>query len=129
MNNTIERIIELSVSLIMLSVVISVVFLGLNQSKDFFNSGMDRINTSTTASQTSFLIETESRKEIGMPAAACYSLLKHYSEMCSSCTCNICGTVSSGSSGGDCIKNHMTGRVILTFYKDDNGGYNFVISR
>ncbi len=129
MNTTIERIVMLSVSLIMLSVVIGVVFLGLNQSKDFFNTGMDRINTSATASQTLFLIETESREEIGMPAAACYSLLKHYSEMCSSCSCSICGTVSSGSSSGDCIKKHMTGRVILSFTKDDNGGYNFVISR
>jgi hypothetical protein len=57
-----------------------------------------------------------------MPAAASYTILKEHPELIIRLDCFICNTTAVGLEVGDCIKNHMHGRVNLMLTEEESGG-------
>lgn len=113
-----EKLIYLCVSLILLTAAISVAFLGLYEGKTFFSSQEEQIERINTAADVEFINTLDALSGQHIPVVAAYKLLTEHSEMCSGYTCDICGQTVSGEQAGQCLLNHASGRVFVTYERD-----------
>jgi hypothetical protein len=118
------------IALIAVSIVIGVIFFGLSQSRDVAALGYEQVIASENISAHEVIQTFNKWQERGMPAASCYTLLKSNPNLVRSLLCAICGGTTIGIEVGDCIKNHIHGRVSLLLTEDEGGGtYTAVLIR
>ena len=118
MSHEVSIIVIIAATLLLVAAVCGVLFFGVTQSKDIADKGYTAINDA--ANLTDVILSVE--RKGSMPAAAAYTILKEHPELIVRLNCHICGTASTGVNIGDCIKNHMRGRVNLTLTEEESGG-------
>ena len=119
----------LAAAIIAVAIVIGVIFVGLSQSKEVASAGYDSLTEADRIANNETIQTFRSFEKKGMPAASCFTLLKENPELIVSLTCNICGKTTTGAEVGDCIKNHMHGRVKTVLTEEESGGtYTAVLS-
>jgi len=115
----------IAATLIVLALVVGVIFFGVSQSRELANAGHTAI--SDTVNMTDVITSIQNRGN--MPAAAAYTILKEHPDLIIRLNCHICGRVTIGLEVGDCLKNHIRGRVNLTLTEDASGnGYNATLT-
>lgn len=112
----------IAASIIAIAAVIGILFWGMSQGKELADMGYTAIMDTNRISSIETVQTFTERENKGMPAAACYNLLKANTELISKMTCNICGKTTIGGEVGDCLKNHIKGRIKITLTEEENSG-------
>jgi hypothetical protein len=108
----------IAAALLLVAAVCGVVFYGVAQSRDIADDGLNNLNDAAYLTDVISAI----RQNGNMPATACYRLLKENADLIVRLDCRICGRTTVGAEVGDCIKDHMSGRVLLTLTEEESGG-------
>ena len=119
MSNEFSIMVIIAATLIVLSLVCGVIFFGVSQSRDIANQGHTAITD--TVNLTDVIMSVQ--RNGNMPAAASYTILKEHPELIVRLFCFICGRITIGLEVGDCIKNHLHGRVYLTLNGNGDGTF------
>jgi len=117
-SNEFSIMVIIAATLLLLAIVCGVLFFGVSQSRDIADQGYNAINEAVNLTDVIMSVQ----KNGNMPAAASYTILKEHPELIVRLNCYICGTASTGLEVGDCIKNHLRGRVNLTLTEEESGG-------
>ena len=118
MSKEFSIIILIAFTVIILALVCGILFFGITQSKEIANQGHTAINDAVNLSDVILSVQRNGN----MPAAAAYTILKENTNLIFRLDCRICNRITTGIEVGDCIKNHLRGRVNLTLTEDASGG-------
>ena len=118
MSKEFSIIILIAFTVIILALVCGILFFGVTQSKEIANQGYTAINDAANHSDVVLSLQRKSN----MPTAAAYAILKENTALIFRLDCRVCNRITVGVEVGDCIKNHLRGRVNLTLTEDASGG-------
>ena len=118
MTHEVSIIILIAATLAILAAVCGILFFGVFQSKEIANQGYTAINDAANHSDVILSLQNKSN----MPSAAAYTILKENTNLIFRLDCRICNRITTGIEVGDCIKNHLRGRVNLTLTEDASSG-------
>ncbi len=129
MDRGVNIVILIALTLISVSIVIGVLFIGLSQGKEVAALSYQTIMKTDEVGKLEAVQTFNTWENKGMPIAACYNLVKSTPELIVSLKCNICGQTTTGANCGDCLLNHLHGRVKLILTEETSGGtYTAVLS-
>lgn len=126
MEREISVAIELGVTLMALSVVISLVWFTVFVGHEISN------DVSEESSLIIDVVETGALKELCdvntiVPTSAAYSLSRNYSSFIPDYQCKKCSKTLDLNTEAACLLQHMTGKVSLEVNRSIKGGYSFVV--
>lgn len=124
MTESVSKIIMLCFTLTFLAAVVGILASGAVSAKDIAEIGTSYFDRGTRSEP----INTDKLSDSSKPVAAIAAVLRRDRESFNSFRCNICGETSVGDEIGACLKNHLSGRGILTFTQSVDGGYDVALS-
>ncbi len=121
----IKHLVFIGFELIAAVIVLTMVFFGLDQSREILDIGITSATDINKVINLEFSQTVFSESGKSLPGSACYVLLASHSDIINKCECTVCGTTTDNAS---CLKNHLTGRVKLAMTDNRDGTYNIKIT-
>lgn len=124
MSEGVTKVIYLSITIIFLVAIIGILTSGAVSAKDIGEKGTSYFEKGIRTEPINTYKLTDGSK----PIAAIAAVIRRMKENISSFHCAFCGETSDGDDVGACLRNHLSGRGVLTFTQDTEGTYSVTLS-
>lgn len=119
MTEGVVKMVILSITIVFLAAVIGILASGAIGAKEIASDGSSYFHAGTQPES----INVEMLSDRSMPISAIAAILRRNKDSINSLACGICGDTTMGDDMGACLKSHLSGRGVLTFIQDIDGGY------